>query len=155
MRWEIDLCSSPDLSTLPKIARYQAIRLRKIGWSYSEIAKEVSVSKSTLSYWLRAKKIDCGLVNLRYLKPLPDEALTEVLSRVPRAVTLEEAVVDGGVGSAIASLIVDRRIRCELLRIGVPSAFVEPGSSDELCRIYGLDADGVMRRILAFWTLDV
>src|SRR5207247_1301832 len=52
---------------------------------------------------LRNAGVDCGLVNLRYLKPLPEHALAEILSTIPRVVTLEEGVLDGGVGSAIAT----------------------------------------------------
>ncbi len=103
---------------------------------------------------LRKAGVDCGLVNLRYLKPLPEEALVEILSAIPRVVTLEEGVVDGGVGSAIATLASDRRLPCEVLRLGLPCTFVEPGSQNELCRIHGLDVDGVLKRIQEFWKLD-
>src|SRR6185295_195338 len=104
---------------------------------------------------MRSKGVDCGLVNLRYLKPLPEEALAEILARAPRAVTIEEGVLDGGVGSAIAALAADRRIKSDLLRIGTPTAFISPGSQDELCRLTGLDVDGVLKKIREFWTLDV
>jgi len=103
---------------------------------------------------LRKKGIDCGVVNLRYLKPLPDDALAGIMSKVPRVVTVEEGVLDGGVGSAIATLASDRRLKCEVLRIGIPCKFVEPGSNDELCRLYGLDADGILTRVRDAWKLD-
>ncbi len=103
---------------------------------------------------LRKKNVKCGLVNLRYLKPLPEDALAAILSHVPRAVTLEEGVLEGGVGSAVAALVTDRGLKCEVLRLGTPCRFVEAGSNDELCKIYGLDADGVMQRIRALWNLD-
>ena len=73
---------------------------------------------------LRNAGVDCGLVNLRYLKPLPEHALAEILSTIPRVVTLEEGVLDGGVGSAIATLASDRRLTCEVLRLGSPCTFV-------------------------------
>ena len=104
---------------------------------------------------LRKKGIDCGLVNLRYLKPLPEDALAEILARAPRVVTVEEGVLDGGIGSAIAAFAADRRLKCELLRIGVPTALIAPGSQDELCKLTGLDLAGVLKKIREFWTLDV
>jgi 1-deoxy-D-xylulose-5-phosphate synthase len=103
---------------------------------------------------LKKKGIDCGLVNLRHLKPLPEDALSEILRTVPRVVTLEEGVLDGGVGSAIATMVADRRLPCEVLRLGVPTQFVPPGSQDELLKIHSLDVDGVLRRIREFWTID-
>jgi 1-deoxy-D-xylulose-5-phosphate synthase len=100
---------------------------------------------------LRDEGVDCGLVNLRHLKPLPSDQLSEIMAQVPRVVTLEEAILDGGVGSAIADVILDRNLRCELLRIGIPCKFIEPGSNDELCRIYNLDAEGVLSKIRTRW----
>ena len=73
------------------------------------------------------------------------------MRRVPRVVTIEEGVLDGGIGSAIAALATDNELDCRLLRIGVPCQFVEPGSNGELARIYRLDADGIVARIDARW----
>jgi 1-deoxy-D-xylulose-5-phosphate synthase len=103
---------------------------------------------------MRTKGIDCGLVNLRYVKPLPEDALADILGRALRVVTIEEGVLDGGVGSAIAALVADRRLKCEVLRIGVPCAFVDAGAQDELLKLHGLDADGVLKRVREFWKLD-
>jgi transketolase C-terminal domain/subunit len=45
----------------------------------------------------------------------------------------------------------DHELDCRLLRIGVPCRFVEPGSNEELSRIYRLDADGIVARIEERW----
>ena len=100
---------------------------------------------------LRARGVDAGLVNLRQVKPLCEEALVPLLARAERVVTVEEAVLDGGVGSAVASLVLDRSLSCSMLRVGLPCIFVEPGSNDELCRAFGLDADGILGRIESRW----
>jgi 1-deoxy-D-xylulose-5-phosphate synthase len=100
---------------------------------------------------LRERGVDAGLVNLRYLKPLPEAFLVEELRAVKRVVTLEEGVLEGGVGSALAALALDHGLAPELLRIGLPCTFVEPGSSAELARRYGLDGPGVLARIRARW----
>jgi 1-deoxy-D-xylulose-5-phosphate synthase len=104
---------------------------------------------------LRNEGIDCGLVNLRYLKPLPEDQLVELMRSVPGVVSVEEATLSGGVGSAIAALILDRNLRCELLRIGIPDGFVEPGSNEELCKIYGLDSNGIQAKIKTRWFVNV
>jgi len=100
---------------------------------------------------LRLLGVDGGLVNLRRLKPLPAERLVELCERYPRLVTLEEGVLDGGVGSAIASLVTDHGLDCDVLRLGLPCTFVEPGSNAELAAAYGLDAAGVQKAILRRW----
>ena len=100
---------------------------------------------------LRDRGVDAGLINLRQLKPLPVEFLLGWLRPASRVVTLEEAVLDGGVGSAVACMLVDHGVKCDVLRIGLPCAFVEPGSNEELCAAYGLDADSVFARIGERW----
>lgn len=100
---------------------------------------------------LRAEGVDSGLVNLRQLKPLPEPALEEILSGCRRVAVIEEGVVDGGVGAAIAAFVSDRELDCRVLRIGLPCAFIEPGSNEDLCRAYRLDADGIVARIQERW----
>jgi 1-deoxy-D-xylulose-5-phosphate synthase len=104
---------------------------------------------------LQAKGVHTGLVNLRHLKPLPEAPLADILARSLRVVTIEEGVLDGGVGSAIAAFAADHRMKCEVLRIGAPTAFIAAGSQDELCRLTGLDRDGIVQRIREFWKLNV
>jgi 1-deoxy-D-xylulose-5-phosphate synthase len=101
---------------------------------------------------LRAEGVSTGLVNLRYLKPLPEEQLVDLMRDYRRVAVVEEAVLEGGIGSAIAALAMDHELDCRLLRIGVPCMFVEPGASDELCRTYRLDADGIVSRIRERWS---
>ncbi|MEZ4292709.1 MAG: 1-deoxy-D-xylulose-5-phosphate synthase [Myxococcota bacterium] len=101
---------------------------------------------------LRTAGTSAGLVNLRHLKPLPEAQLVDLMRRYRRVVTVEEAVLDGGVGSAIAALAMDHELDCRLLRIGLPCAFVEPGSNEELARAYRLDADGILARIQERWS---
>jgi len=100
---------------------------------------------------LRWQGWDCGLVNLRYVKPLPEAQLAILLDQSPRVVTVEEGVLDGGVGSSIAALMADRGLRCELLRIGLPTVFVEPGPSADICSAYGIDANGILKKIKGRW----
>lgn len=100
---------------------------------------------------LEEQGISCGLVNLRYLKPLPDSALLSLMREVPRVVVVEEGVLEGGVGSAVASLIADYGLGTQLLRVGLPCAFIEPGSAHELAIAYGLDAPALALRIRERW----
>ena len=95
----------------------------------------------------------CSVINLRRLKPLPEAALTERLAPFTHVATVEEAVLDGGVaGASIAALLLARGgTDKRLLRLGLPTAFIEPGSNAELEAAYGLDGEGLARRIRAFW----
>ncbi|HWR41445.1 MAG TPA: 1-deoxy-D-xylulose-5-phosphate synthase [Patescibacteria group bacterium] len=101
---------------------------------------------------LRQSGVDAGLLNLRHLKPLPVEQLCRLLRSTPRVVSLEENIVDGGMGSALAELILDADIPLmELLRLGLPGQFIEGGSTAELISIFGLDSPGILASIQRRW----
>tara|TARA_Y100001954_G_scaffold237898_1_gene303220 strand:- start:23826 stop:25595 length:1770 start_codon:yes stop_codon:yes gene_type:complete len=98
--------------------------------------------------------VDAGLINVRQVKPLPVSSLMAEIAGYSRIVTIEEAVLDGGFGSAVSAMLHDQGISSELLRIGLPCTFVEPGSNEELCDTYGLTGAGIVERIMKKWAND-
>lgn len=98
-----------------------------------------------------AEELDAGLINLRCIMPLPGSKILELSKNYKKIVTIEEAVLDGGIGSQITALYSDNHQNKEVLRIGLPRKFIEPGSNEELCSIYGLDSSGILKKINDFW----
>jgi len=98
-----------------------------------------------------AIRTNSGLMNIRCLKPLKDNELVEIFLDYKKIVVVEEAVLDGGIGSCISSLITDRNINIEVLRLGIPCKFVEPGSNEELSEKYNLNSDGICNAIKNRW----
>lgn len=92
-----------------------------------------------------------GLINVRQLKPLPDDELLTLLGDVPHIVTVEEGILEGGFGSAVSSFMHQHGLSAELLQIGLPCAFIEAGSNDELSAKYGLDPTGIVKQIATRW----
>ena len=97
------------------------------------------LARSGLSY---------GLVNVRKLKPLPESELLKILNKYDNVVTVEESVLDGGFGSSISSLLHTQKIKSNLLQIGLPCAFIEAGSNEELSVKYQIDPKGISNKIL-------
>ncbi len=96
-----------------------------------------------------AAELDATVVNMRFVKPL-DEALLVELARSHEAfVSLEDNALAGGAGSAIGELLAARGIEMPLLQLGLPDAFLEHATREELLAEAGLDADGIRRAILA------
>jgi 1-deoxy-D-xylulose-5-phosphate synthase len=88
--------------------------------------------------------IDAAVVNARFVKPLDRDLLVGVLSSVPRALTVEDNVVAGGFGSAVAELMADEGIAgVSLRRLGVPDRFIPHGTQDELKKLCGFDKDAI------------
>jgi 1-deoxy-D-xylulose-5-phosphate synthase len=95
---------------------------------------------------LRQKGVQATVVNSRFIKPIDTECIVELASRIPRILTVEENVVQGGFGSAVLEALSDAQIgRFRLRRIGIPDAFVEHGSPSRLRSRYGLDAAGILK----------
>jgi 1-deoxy-D-xylulose-5-phosphate synthase len=88
--------------------------------------------------------IDAAVVNARFVKPLDRDLLVNVLSRVPRAITVEDHVITGGFGSAVTELLADEGMTgVALRRLGVPDRFIPHGTQDELKKICGFDKDAI------------
>jgi 1-deoxy-D-xylulose-5-phosphate synthase len=88
--------------------------------------------------------IDAAVVNARFVKPLDRELLLDVLERIPRAITVEDNVLQGGFGSAVAELLADEGMTgVSLRRLGVPDRFIPHGTQDELRKICGIDKDAI------------
>ncbi len=93
---------------------------------------------------LRGEGIDFGVINARFIKPLDEATLFGVLRRSPLVVTVEEAALAGGFGSALleaanAAGVDTRHLRC----LGIPDRFIEHGERHELLADLKLDAAGI------------
>lgn len=91
------------------------------------------------------------VLNARFAKPLDEEALLEIASRVPYVATLEENVLSGGFGQAVRSLLERGAPTTKLLTLGLPDRFVAHGSQAQLRKECGLDAESIAeacRRLL-------
>jgi len=88
--------------------------------------------------------INVAVINARFVKPL-DGKLIEGLARQTKLfITLEEGVIEGGFGSAVLEFIDEKNISdVKLKRMGLPSAFIEHGSRQELFKKYGLTPEAV------------
>jgi len=93
-------------------------------------------------------KEECGLsvavVNARFIKPLDRDVLRRALEETGFVVTVEEAALMTGFGSAVLEAANEmgldtRRIR----RLGLPDEFVQHGERGELLADLGLDSDGI------------
>ncbi|WP_431024826.1 1-deoxy-D-xylulose-5-phosphate synthase [Halomonas sp. H5] len=96
-----------------------------------------------------AERLDAGHLNMRSVKPLDRDAVLAAAAGHDLLVTLEENVVAGGAGSAVAELLAAEGIQAPLLQLGLPDAFVEHGKPAELLADCGLDAAGIEAAIRA------
>ncbi|HET6557312.1 MAG TPA: 1-deoxy-D-xylulose-5-phosphate synthase [Prolixibacteraceae bacterium] len=94
--------------------------------------------------------ISAAHYDMRFVKPLDEKVLHEVFSRFTHVITLEEGVLQGGFGSAVAEFMTDHQYQVHLKRIGIPDKFIDQGTPEELHREYGLDQSGIYKTIKTF-----
>ena len=91
------------------------------------------------------------VVDCRFVKPLDAGLAVELARRIPRVVTIEENVRQGGFGSAVLEAFNDAGLDSVAVeRIGLPDAFVEHGSQSLLRCKYGLNAAAISKAVLGF-----
>ena len=101
---------------------------------------------------LEKEGIRLAVVDPRFVKPLDRDLLCAEAARTGVVITVEENVLPGGFGSAVLELMEEEGLSPKLLRIGLPDTFIEQGSQKELRSLYGIDADGIARRIFEFFS---
>jgi 1-deoxy-D-xylulose-5-phosphate synthase len=93
--------------------------------------------------------IDAAVVNARFVKPLDKNLFRDLLTRVPRLITVEDHVVTGGFGSALIEFLTDEGFTgTEVKRLGVPDRFIPHGTQDELRKMCGFDKDAIAQASL-------
>src|SRR3989440_8078018 len=93
--------------------------------------------------------IETTVVKARFVKPL-DSSLLLALARTKRLlVTVEEAYLAGGFGSAVMELLEENGLqdKVHVVRMGVPDRIVTHGDPKLLLAKYGLDGDGIYTRV--------
>jgi 1-deoxy-D-xylulose-5-phosphate synthase len=93
--------------------------------------------------------INAAVVNARFVKPLDKDLFRDLLSRVPRLITVEDHVIGGGFGSAVVEFLADEGITgVSVKRLGVPDRFIPHGTQDQLRKMCGFDKDAIAQAAL-------
>ena len=91
--------------------------------------------------------------DMRWLKPIDEFVLKEVAENYHTIITVEDGVINGGLGSAVAEYVTGNGYRVSgngkrVIRLGVNDQFVEHGSTKELYQLLKLDKEGICESLL-------
>lgn len=98
---------------------------------------------------LREMGYACTLVNARFVKPVDKETLAELSGDHKLIVTMEENVKNGGFGEGVLEYLDQIGSRVRVLNVSLPDEYVEHGNVDLLKQEVGIDAESVVKRIVA------
>ena len=122
------------------ITKGKDVAILSVGAMYEEVC--------SLPEELKVKKISASLINLRFIKPLNKEQIINFAKNHKMIVTVEENVINGGVGESISQIITSNNIKCKILNIGINDEFIPHGSIHELRALAGIDKDSIKEKII-------
>ena len=100
---------------------------------------------------LAGEQLNATVVNMRFVKPLDEVMIKTLLEQHDFLVTIENNVVQGGAGSAVAeyvdSLNDEQTGRVKLLHLGLPDYFIEHATQQEQLAEAGLDLQSVLSKV--------
>ena len=100
---------------------------------------------------LKEKQVSSTVVNLRFASPIDRKLIAQLTEEHNIIVTLEENVLRGGVGEFISAYLLEIGYTGSILPIGIPDAFVEQGSVNQLKEMLEIDASGIEHQILELY----
>ena len=100
-----------------------------------------------------AEELNASVANMRFVKPIDEELIFKLATTHDVIVTIEENVVMGGAGSAVAESLSAQCLTLPVLHLGLPDQFVEHGDPATLLADCGLNRDGILQSIRA-WLAD-
>lgn len=140
-----------DISSAPKLIELGKAEVLRKGKDSAIIAFGSMVYPAVEAAERLAKNgVQATVVNARFVKPLDAATILAIARETQLIVTVEEAYLAGGFGSAVMELLEENGLQDEVkvVRMGVPDEIVTHGDPKKLLADYGLDADGIEKRVL-------
>ena len=93
--------------------------------------------------------VACSLTNVRFVKPIDEEAVREACAGHRLIVTMEENVASGGYGEKVREYVSSLGVSTKVLSITIPDEYVEHGNVELLKQEIGIDAVSIVEKVRA------
>lgn len=85
--------------------------------------------------------------DMRFVKPIDETMLHEILTKFDKIITVEDGCLMGGFGSAVIEFMADQKYSAEVVRLGIPDAYIQHGTQKELWEECGFDKNAIVKTI--------
>jgi transketolase len=96
---------------------------------------------------LREKGINARIIDMHTVKPIDEEIIVDSARKTKLIVTVEEHNVKGGLGSAVAEVVV-RNFPVKMVIIGINDQFAVTGSQMEILKYYGITPEDICNTVV-------
>ena len=107
-----------------------------------------------ISNRLTEENIDFAHYDMRFVKPLDEERLHSVFKKFKAVITVEDGTIVGGFGSAVLEFMSENGYTTKLKRLGIPDAFIEQGSPEQLHALCGYGPEGIYSTVISMVKLS-
>jgi transketolase len=84
------------------------------------------------------------VLNMHTIKPIDREAIEKAVADTRRIITVEDHTVIGGLGSAVAEVVVESGKGCAFKKLGIQDKFAPIGLHEDIMSILGIDSNGII-----------
>ncbi|MCQ2545169.1 MAG: 1-deoxy-D-xylulose-5-phosphate synthase [Clostridia bacterium] len=137
--------SAPELGKAQQITKGKAYQVKR--GTDAEIWAVGSTVKNAMEAADILKKdgISVSVINVATVNPIDSKKLLASADKYPLIITVEDGVLNGGVGETIKSVLADTDTK--VINLGWPDKFIEHGTQEQLYAKYGLDAKSIAETI--------
>ena len=94
-----------------------------------------------------AEELDATVANMRFVKPMDKELVTELTKSHELLVTIEEGCIAGGAGAGVLEYVQQQALNTPVLNLGIPDSYIEAARHSEQLAECGLNKDGIIRSV--------
>ncbi len=99
--------------------------------------------------------LSARVINMHTIKPIDRDAIIQAVKDTRRIITVEDHNIMGGLGSAVAEVIVESGKACAFRKLGVPDCYAIVGYPEDLYHFYKFDADGIIETVSELMRLEI
>ena len=95
----------------------------------------------------KADGLKIRVLDMHTIKPIDRDAIVKAVMDTRRIITVEDHNVLGGLGSAVAEVVVESGKGCAFKKLGVPDKFAPIGLHEDIMNVLGIDANGIINAV--------
>ncbi|MDO7215148.1 1-deoxy-D-xylulose-5-phosphate synthase [Acinetobacter nosocomialis] len=111
----------------------------------------VMVALEAAEQFAQKHDVSVCVVNMRFVKPLDEQMIRDLVEHTHLFVTVEEHAIMGGAGSAVNEFMAQEQIVKPIINLGLPDSFLHQASHNQMLQDCGLDAKGILNSIERAW----
>ena len=94
------------------------------------------------------------VLDMHTIKPIDREAIIKAVMDTRRIITVEDHNIIGGLGSAVAEVVVESGKACAFRKLGIPDQFAPIGLHEDIMSVLGIDANGIINAVRDVMKMD-